>query len=333
MPQRRPAIAPRRWRAPSAPARARQTTGEQPLGQVRLLGLPSPSEDVVIDASGRLLAGLEDGRIVRVAEDGRVETLAHVGGRPLGLEVAPDGRILVCEPSRGVLAVDADTRAVEPIADSVAGTPMRFCSNAVLADDGTLYFTDSTTRFGFDDNYAEVLEHSCTGRLLRLSSGGAPEVLLDGLAFANGLALAADDSFVLVVETFEYRVTRLWLTGPRAGTSEPFLDNLPGIPDNMSRGSDGLFWIALSTPRNPALDRLIAAPGALRQAVYRLPAALRPKPVKTVWVIAADAAGRIVRDLQAPGDTFSLVTGVCERDGTVALASLDHAALATFAVV
>jgi sugar lactone lactonase YvrE len=160
--------------------------------------------------------------------------------------------------------------------------------------------------------------------------GGEPEVLLGGLAFANGLALAADASFALVVETFEFRVTRLWLTGPRAGTAEPFLDNLPGIPDNMSRGSDGLFWIAMSTPRNPALDRLVAAPGVLRQAVYQLPSALQPKPAQTVWVIAADASGRIVHDLQAPGDTFSLVTGVCACDGVVALASLDHAALATF---
>ena len=44
------------------------------------------------------------------------------------------------------------------------------------------------------------------------------EVVLEGLSFSNGVALASDRSFVAVAETRAHTVVRHWLTGPRAGT-------------------------------------------------------------------------------------------------------------------
>ncbi len=301
------------------------------MGALHLLRLPGHGpEDVLVDAEGHAYTGLDDGRIVRVDLDGRCHTLASTGGRPLGLAWHPDGRLLVCEPFRGLLAVDLATAAVEVLADRVDGVPMRFCSNATAAPDGTIYFTDSSQRFGFDDNMAAVLEHSRTGRLLRLAPGGAPEVLLDGLAFANGLTTTADGSALVVVETFEYRLTRYWLDGPKAGTADVFADNLPGIPDNMSTGSDGLLWVALSTPRNAALDRLLPRAGVFRQLAFALPDRLQPKPARTVWVVAFDDHGQLRYDLQTDGDDYALVTGVCEHNGRVFVSSLDEPALAWF---
>ena len=87
------------------------------------------------------------------------------------------------------------------LADSVAGSPLRFCSNAVAAADGTIYFTVSSRRHGLDDWLSDILEHEPTGLLVRLSPGGEPQVLLDGLQFANGVALAPDESYVMVAET------------------------------------------------------------------------------------------------------------------------------------
>ena len=51
-------------------------------------------EDVIADERGRVLTGVEDGRVLRVdglAEPGRarVETLAETGGRPLGSRTPP----------------------------------------------------------------------------------------------------------------------------------------------------------------------------------------------------------------------------------------------------
>lgn len=39
---------------------------------------------------------------------------------------------------------------------------------------------------------------------------------------------------------------RYWLKGPKAGTSDVFMDNLPGPPDGISKAADGQnYWITI----------------------------------------------------------------------------------------
>lgn len=66
-------------------------------------------------------------------------------------------------------------------------------------------------------SYMLTLFHGApTGRLLvHDPSTGATEVLAEGLWFANGVALAPDESYMAVVETPTMRVLRRWLTGPK----------------------------------------------------------------------------------------------------------------------
>jgi sugar lactone lactonase YvrE len=328
----RPPISPVRWQPPPAPARSRRARSARPLPLLRLLDVVGRGpEDVLVDDAGRVLTGVADGRILRLAPDNRrVEVLADTGGRPLGLEWLPDGALLVCDARRGLLRVDLDTGAAGRLVSEVDGEPMVFCNNAAVAGDGTVYFSDSSRRFGIDAWQADLLEHSGTGRLLRRGLGTEVTVLLDGLQFANGVALAPDGSFVVVAETAAYRLVRLWITGPRAGRSEVFADNLPGFPDNVSTGTDGLIWVAMGSPRDPAVDRLLPLHPRLRQAVWALPDRLRPRPKTTVWVYALSLDGEVVHDLQAPGDRFHFVTGVREHHGTVHMGSLVGDAVGVF---
>lgn len=202
------------------------------------------------------------------------------------------------------------------------------CSNVVAAPDGSLYLTDASSRFPLRYWMGDLLEHSGTGRLIRCDlEGGRAEVVLDGLHFANGVTLAPDGSFLVVAETGAYRLRRLWLTGPRAGRHDVFADGLPGFPDNLSTGPDGLIWVALATPRRPALDLLHRTHPALRRAVWSLPEALRPGPHATAWAVAFDASGHPVHDLQRSGADFRMVTGVCEREGRLYLGSLVEGAV------
>ena len=126
-------------------------------------------------------------------------------------------------------------------------------ADEVRLRDGSVYFSDSSRRFGIDHWRAELFEHSGTGRLVRLSPDDKVEVLLDGLQFANGVALAPDESFVCVAETTAYRVQRYWLKGARAGQRDLLIDNLGGFPDNLSTGTDGLIWVAQAAPRSKRL--------------------------------------------------------------------------------
>lgn len=302
-----------------------------------VIQVPGPgAEDVLVGVGrdeGAVYTGTADGVIHRVRHDGHVvEPVAHTGGRPLGLEHLPDGRLLVCDAHRGLLALDPRAGAVEPLLTEVGGRPMRFCNNAAVAGDGTIYFSDSSTVHGIERWKADFVEGTRTGRLLRRSADGSVDVLLQGLAFANGVALAADESWVAVAETGARTVVRYWLRGPRAGAREWFVRDLPGYPDNIARGSDGLVWVTIASPRDPVVERLQRSPLWTRRAVTRIPERLQPAPKRTVRVQAYDASGSLVRDLDlgdaVTGGRYHMVTGVREHDGRVWLGSLHESAVA-----
>jgi sugar lactone lactonase YvrE len=325
---RKPPIDPIVWQPPKAPARAKRKESEQRFA-LEVIGLPGAGpEDVAIDAKGNVLAGLRDGRILRISPDGRhIDTVAETGGRPLGIEIDPDGELLVCDARLGVLRVDPERGRVTSIVNSIAGVPMMFCNNGALAADGTTYFTDSSTQFGIDHYVGDLYAHSGTGRLFRRAPDGSVDLVLDGLQFANGVALAPDESWIAVAQTGGYCLDKIWLTGPRAGQHETLVENLPAFPDNISTGSDGLIWVALPSPRNAMLDLLGSKPPVLRKIAWALPDALTPSEQKTVWVQAYDPDGTLVHDLQTNHQDLYTITGVRELDGVVWLGSLTAPAI------
>ncbi|WP_246607699.1 SMP-30/gluconolactonase/LRE family protein [Paractinoplanes toevensis] len=297
---------------------------------LRVIPLPSyGAEDVVVATGGpyegRVLTGTEDGTIwwIDPVSSG-IGKVAGTGGRPLGLELMPDGRLLVCDARLGLLAVGPGGE-VETLVDTVGGHRMRFCNNAAVARDGTIYFSDSSTVHPIDRWKAEVVELTRTGRLLRRTPDGEVTVLVDGLAFANGVALAADESFVVVAETAARRLMR-YRVG--TGTTEIFQDDLPGYPDNISTGSDGLIWVTVASPRDPVVEWLQRGPLWLRRQVTRIPAKLQPAPKRTVRVQAYGNDGLVKRDLSLATERFHMVTGVREHAGQVWLGSLHEPAVA-----
>ncbi|WP_127501127.1 SMP-30/gluconolactonase/LRE family protein [Actinoplanes solisilvae] len=303
-------INPRRWAPP--PNVDRGATAALTVRERLPTGDRGP-EDVVFDHAGQIVTGTGDGRIVRIdPATGERTVLADTGGRPLGLHACADGAVLVCDHDRGLLQVGPDG-SVEVLVGGIS-----FASNVVQGSDGTIWFTTSTSRWDLENHLGDVFEHSCTGRLLRRDPDGTVTTLLDDLKFANGLVLAPDESHLLIAETTGYRIRRHWLSG----RTETLVDNLPGFPDNMSLGSDGLLWVAIAAPRDALLDRLLPLPGFLRVLVWNLPAAVRPKAASIAWVMAFDLEGGLVHDLRTTDGSYGFVTSVAERDGTIVLGSL-----------
>lgn len=325
---RRPRIEPVVWRPPRVARRDRPVGGSLPPLTVVQVNGHAP-EDVVVDR-GNVFTGVDDGRVLRLTRDGRrLDTIADTGGRPLGIERHPDGRLLVCDAYRGLLLVERHSGAVEVLVP--AGPELSLCNNAAVAADGTVYFTDSTSRFELAYWKADLLEHAGTGRLLRRAPDGAVDTLLDGLHFANGVALAPDESYVVVAQTGFYQLDKVWLTGERQGEHEILTAALPGFPDNIATGSDGLVWVALASPRSVPLDVASRLHPALRKAVWTLPERLQPKEKRVVWVRAVDGGtGATVHDFYGTSPNFHLVTGVREVAGTVYLGSLTGRAIGHF---
>lgn len=290
------------------------------------------AEDVVVGTSGRdegaVFTGTADGSIWRISHDARrTDLVARTGGRPLGLELDGDGRLLVCDARRGVLRVDTVTGAIDVVTDAAAGRPLVFCNNAAVGSDGTVWFTDSSAHHGIDRWKDEMVQATGTGRLLRIAPDGATSVVVDGLSFANGVALSSDESFVAVAETAARTVVRHWRDGR---PDDVLVDDLPGYPDNIARGSDGLIWVTIASPTDPVVERLQRAPRWLQRSATAVPDVLQPKPRRTVRVHAYDDHGTLVHDVAVDTPHFHMVTGVREHDGVVWLGSLHEPAVASF---
>jgi sugar lactone lactonase YvrE len=323
----RPSIDPARW-TPPVPTEAREPVSPPGLRVVETSGYGT--EDVLVRADGHVLTGVDDGRILAIDPATGFETqVADTEGRPLGLEHHPGGGYVVCDAHRGLLRL-ADDGTTEVLVESFDGELLLFCNNAAVAADGTIYFTDSSTKFSIEHWKADLIEHRPTGRLFRRDPDGAVTLLLAGLAFANGVALAPDESFVVVAETGAYCLRRVWLTGERAGHDEPFGPTLPGFPDNISTGDDGTIWVTVASPRDAALDALLPRAPWLRRLVWRLPDRLQPQPQPVIRVQSYTPDGVLVHDVAGRHEGFGMPTGVRQVGRQVWMGSLERTSIAVF---
>jgi len=69
--------------------------------------------------------------------------------------------------------------------------------------------SDSSSHFRFHEFILDVMDGRPSGKLFVFNpEQGETHVLLDGIAFANGILLSKDESFVLVAESCYARILR-----------------------------------------------------------------------------------------------------------------------------
>jgi sugar lactone lactonase YvrE len=316
------------WQPVTNPGTSGPNAPNDRLSGIRRLPDVGPGpESVAVDRDGLVYTGLQDGRVVRMLADGSgVETFVETFGRPLGMKFDAGGNLIVADAFRGLLSVTLGRTTV--LADSVNGERMLFPNDVAIAADGAVWFSDASRRFDQLHWMLDFLEGRPTGRLLRYDPRThRVQVMLDRLMFANGVALGPGDEYVLVNETLAARITRYWLRGPKAGRSDTFASALPGYPDNLTYNGRGVFWVALPSPRNAALEALAGMPW-LRKVVLRMPARLRDQKVgRMAWVLGFDTEGRLVHNLQDPAGGYGPVTSVTEANGRLYFGSIGTTAI------
>ena len=328
-------ISPTRWTPPAS-------TGYVPPFELnnrldaatgRPLGRFSGPEDAVWDGNEYLYLSTHQGIILRLRlKDGTLEPWVDTRGTPLGLSFHPNGHLIVADAQRGLLSISPE-KQVTVLATEFNGVPLGFTDGVAVAENGDIYFTDASSKFGpgplrspLEASQLDLLEHVPNGRLLRYSPSTQTLVeLQSGLYFPNGVAISKDQSLLLIAETGLYRVLRLPLKAP-TGKPTVIRENLPGFPDNIKTGSDGRFWVGLVTPRNPLLDSTAEIP-MLRSLTVRLPRLLRPKPAAYGHLIALDARGNIVDNLHGAQSPLTFVTGAIQTPSHLFVTSLRSKAL------
>ncbi len=326
-------ISPAAWTPPSSPALTGQYAQNTRLSSVQKLSLGDghKPEDVALDAEGKIYAGFEDGRIIVLQPDGtQPRVFADTHGRPLGLVFDREGNLIVADALKGLLSVNR-AGEVKVLAEEADGVKFSCLNDLDIGADGTIYFTEASSKFPMSQFTNDLLEHQPNGRLLALEpQSRRPRTLLRGIYFANGVAVSPDQTFVLVAETGEYRIRRVWLKEPKMGQNDIFIDNLPGFPDGISSNGRDRFWLALVTPRQALFDRMLPYP-FMRKMVARLPKFMQPAPKRYSFVLGLDPQGRIVENLQnGSPDCYAEIANVVEHNGALYFGSIGEDTVGRF---
>jgi sugar lactone lactonase YvrE len=200
------------------------------------------AEGVAVHSDGSVWCGGEAGQVYRIPEEGSAPELRVAGGEgfTLALAFGPDGLLYYVDLARrAVMRVDPAGGEPEQVAAGSIGGRELVIPNALAFDGvGRLYVTEShsVTEFG--------------PGIYRIDRDGRGSLWSPGpFLFANGVAVAPDQSAVYIAETWARRITRVPLLGDgSAGRPEPFVE-LPGtLPDGLGFGPDDRLYVACYQP-------------------------------------------------------------------------------------
>jgi gluconolactonase len=207
---------------------------EAVLGQQRI---GSFLEGPCFTPDGTLYASdLAHGRILRAGPGGRLDEYLDYGGAPNGMAALGDGSLVVADYERGLLKVGPDLE-ITTLASRFRHEPFLGLSDLVVAGDGTVYLTDQ----GQSDLRRPV------GRVFRWRPGSGLELLLEGIASPNGVALTPAEDTLYVAVTRANAVYRVPLRPDgslgKAGV-HLHLCGGSGGPDGLAVSPDGELAVA-----------------------------------------------------------------------------------------
>jgi len=302
----------------------------QPIGLGRIEG----PEDVILDRNDDLYAGSRHGDIIRfLAPDyERMEVFAHIGGTPLGMAFDRRDNLYVCIGGMGLYRVTPE-RKVEKVTDETNrsyssindDSRLRLADDLDITDDGRIFFSEATVRYEMHEWATDGLEARGNGRIVCYDTRtGKTHTVIRDLKFPNGVCIASDGQSFLFAETWGCTVKRHWFDGPKKGSTELVLDNLPGFPDNINNSSDGHYWMSLVGMRCPALDLAWKMPGFRRRMAKRVPRDewLFPN-INTGCVLKFSEQGQVLETLwDLGGANHPMITSMREHRGHLYLGGI-----------
>lgn len=260
-----------------------------PLSSCRKVGvgLQRP-EDVVVGRDGRVWASDKASACAEIRPDGTLRRIGKAGGEPNGINMDREGRIVIANFGSGpVQRLNVDTGEVETLCAEVGGEKLTTSNYPILDRAGNIWCANSTLA----DPWVDALDGRADGFLFRIRPDGRAERLADGIHFANGLALDADESHIYVCQTTGCNVIRFPIRadgtlgprenyGPALGARLPYpldpnrlLDTQWGATDGCAFDVEGNLWVTLV-----AANRIVAI-----------------TPERQVVTVLEDPAGELMR--------------------------------------
>jgi sugar lactone lactonase YvrE len=299
------AIHPLVWKPETKPSFTGSLTLNEKLSTIEKISLNGwyGPEDIVFDNAGNLYCGVHskeydfrDGRILKVDQSGKVEIFLNTHSWVSGLHFDTKGNLIALSNKLGLISIAPDKTVTVLANKDDKGKPFLIPNGLDIASDGKIYFSNTSSESAYNVKYGRklILEIRPTGGLYCYNpTTHKVETLIDGTYFGNGVVLSQDESHLLMTETEKYRVLRYWLKGNQKGTTDVFMDNLPGFPNGISIRDNGSYWLGFSTKRNDALDNIHPKPG-MKKFVYGLPNFLQPKQELFGMVLNISQDGKVI---------------------------------------
>ena len=210
---------------------------------------------------------------------------------------------------------------------------------------GHIYFSDASNARSDRDvktgtwdimypSKVEGIRMNLSGRLLRYKpETGEVDILARDLAFANGVAVNKEETYVLINSTYDRAVFKYHLTGEKAGQLERIVDQFPGFVDGVDCSfKTGKCYVAMPSTVSTDLVGLMKLPSFLcklvRTILLLLPRNATPDAEPYGGFAEIDPGNdgtpaSVLRVFQDPdGRHIDFITGVTEYDGKVYLGSL-----------
>ncbi|XP_058736557.1 protein STRICTOSIDINE SYNTHASE-LIKE 6-like [Vicia villosa] len=281
-------------------------------------------EDLAYDKRNRLIyTGCEDGWIKRITvnksvDDSVVKNWVNTGGRPLGLALEKTGELIVADADLGLLRVTVKEKKskVEVLANEYDGLKFNLTDGVDVGEDGTIYFTDATYKYNLKDFYFDIAERKPHGRFMSYNPATKKVTLLArNLYFANGVAVAPDQKFVVYCETTLKRCRKFYLQGPKKGRIGEFCSDLPGLPDNIHYVGQGQYLIGMATSITPQWNLLLRYPFLRKTAAMVTKYFTRQKLEMNGGVMVVDLAGKLTGHYYDP--RLSLISSGIKVDNYI----------------
>jgi sugar lactone lactonase YvrE len=174
--------------------------------------------------------------VIAVDLAGKSEVILRMPTFPFSIDWLPDGRLLVTSGRDGRL------QRREPDGSLVTHADLTGLSkgwNEIVVDGrGNAYINGG----GFDLLAGEAF---APGIVALVTPDGSFRRVADGIAFPNGMAVTADNSTLIVAESYGKRLTAFEIAaGGSLGNRRVWADLKGGVPDGICIDAEGAVWYA-----------------------------------------------------------------------------------------
>jgi sugar lactone lactonase YvrE len=173
--------------------------------------------------------------VVAVDLEGRSEVVVRMPSFPFCIDWLPDGRLLVVSGREGRVLRREPDGALVTHAD-LSGVSDRGWNEIVVDGRGHTYVNGA----GFD---LMTGEQFAPGVVALVAADGSARQVADGVAFPNGMVVTADDSTLILAESYGRRLTAFDIAADGSlANRRVWADLGDGVPDGICLDADGAVW-------------------------------------------------------------------------------------------